>query len=44
MEKKLSNFSFVDNAPKEIVEIEKRKAEEAKEKLNKLILQIEELK
>jgi len=44
VEKKLGNSSFVDNAPKEIVEIEKAKVKEAKEKLKKFEKQIKELK
>jgi len=40
VEKKLSNKQFVDNAPKEVVEGEKKKIEEAKVKLNKIKEQI----
>ena len=36
MEKKLANKGFVDNAPEEVVENEKRKLAEAKDNLRKL--------
>jgi len=36
VEKKLSNKSFVDNAPKEVVEAEQKKMNEAKAKLDKI--------
>ena len=44
VEKKLSNKEFVKNAPKEVVEGEKKKLEEAKEKLEKLNQQLNNLK
>lgn len=40
MEKKLSNKGFVDNAPVEVIEVEKKKLEEAKTKLEKLEKQL----
>lgn len=43
-EKKLENKSFVDNAPAQVVEGEKKKLAEAKEKLIKLNQQLEALK
>lgn len=41
---KLSNQSFVDNAPKQVVENERKKLQEAEEKLDKLQSQLENLK
>ncbi|HAT03639.1 MAG TPA: valine--tRNA ligase [Candidatus Magasanikbacteria bacterium] len=43
LEKKLSNKEFVDNAPKAVVEKEKRKLEEGTEKLKKLEQQLQSL-
>ena len=43
-EKKLENKSFTDNAPPQVVEGEKKKLAEAKEKLTKLNQQLEALK
>jgi len=42
-EKKLSNKGFVKSAPKEVVEVERKKLEEAKEKLVKLNKQLQSL-
>ena len=42
-EKKLGNKGFVDNAPAEVVEGEKQKLAEAKEKLEKLQNQLDSL-
>ncbi|PJA89870.1 MAG: valine--tRNA ligase [Candidatus Magasanikbacteria bacterium CG_4_9_14_3_um_filter_32_9] len=44
LEGKLSNKSFVENAPTEVVEVEKKKLAEAKEKLEKLNVQLSSLK
>lgn len=43
LEKKLSNEEFVKNAPAAVVEKEKQKLQEAKEKLEKLSLQLNNL-
>ena len=44
LDKKLSNKNFVDNAPVEVVEQEKEKLEESKNKLTKLEEQLNNLK
>ncbi len=44
MEKKLANKGFVDNAPEEVVENEKRKLAEAKDNLRKLDANLEVLR
>ena len=43
LDKKLSNEEFVKNAPPVIVEGEKNKLKEAREKLEKISKQLEEL-
>ncbi|MFH0988020.1 MAG: class I tRNA ligase family protein, partial [Parcubacteria group bacterium] len=44
LEKKLGNSGFVDNAPATVVEAEKAKLVDAKEKLSKVVGQLENLK
>lgn len=44
LEAKLNNKSFVDNAPEKVIEIEKNKLSEAKDKITKLQKQLENLK
>lgn len=43
LEKKLSNNEFVNNAPKEVVEIERQKLKDAEEKISKLNIQLQNL-
>jgi valyl-tRNA synthetase len=43
LEAKLKNKSFVENAPKQVVEAERKKLEEAKEKMEKLAEQLKSL-
>lgn len=43
LSKKLENKSFVDNAPPQVVDVEKKKLSEAKEKLEKLEKQLQSL-
>ena len=43
VEKKLLNKKFTDNAPQAVVDIEKKKAEDAKEKINIITSNIKDL-